>query len=224
MWRFTIPAILFLLLILQACQKEGQQYEIEDRFYQCFKEQYLAYGIDISKSIDSANQVLLANDVLSEISGESFMSMLVVLNQNNRLPYNASDELINQLEQIKYLPRGIGCSDSSLLFYDSTKLMASKLSNFLTIFDKVAKSGDVSMEFITREFMAVFTAEDFDHPLYSTFGTLAIYHLTILQKDRMGITAILPPKPDKGVLDSYVIMELKMKAGDKLHFQPILPP
>ncbi len=210
----TIIILSNLSLLLLSCQPEVE-YSVEDEIMNCFIRQYEEYGVDVSKSIDSANSALVNYKVLPDISGSSFISMLTQIRDSNGLPFEPSEDLIASLESIQLLPSGLNCVDSSYISFDSTDFYNSKLSGFITIFDALAQSGDVSVESIANDILNMFDEEDFDHPLYSTIGTLALSNLIKVQGDSRALR-LLPP-PTGGFNDvPKVTLELKLTKDDDL--------
>ncbi len=201
-----------LPLFLISCQPERER-SFDNTMLECFIKGYAQYGIDITKSIDSANAVLVEYEVLPDISGESFINMIKQFQENDGLPFDPSPELITALEEIQYLPASIGCSDSVILDFDSAQIRNSKAYALIDIFDSVATSGEISTQLITTQLLAKFDSQDFDHPLLSSFGTMVLSNLIKLRNDR-GIFSRLPPPPDPDNFDSSNILEVKMVTGD----------
>lgn len=213
----NIIILLTFIPLLYSCQSQ-EKYLVEDAMMKCFTGQYEEYGIDVSKSIDSANSILIGHKVLPNISGKSFIGMIQAIRDSNGLPFKPSTELINSLNGIQQLPSSINCRDSVYVNFDSTQFYNSKLVNFIAIFDSIAQRRDISIKQIANDFLNAFDEQDFDHPLYSTFGTLALSNLIKAQNDN-GILSILPPSTTTitNLPDSLkVILEISMLEGDKI--------
>lgn len=164
---------------------------------ECFTAQYNEYGIDISGSLDSANSILIDHNILPNISGKSFIKMLQDMRDSNGLPFKPTSELITSLRNIKQLPNSINCRDSGYISFDSIDLVNSKFINFIVIFDSIAQREDISVRMMSNDFLLAFDEQDFDHPLYSAFGTLLLSNLIKTQNDK-GIASLLAPStPEK---------------------------
>lgn len=208
--------LLTALFIFNSCVS-NHNYKVEDALMECFKDQYQQIGIDITKSIDSANAVFLDFNVLSEIEGRSFISLIEGIKDSSGLPFEPTPELIESLENIKRIPLSISCRDSAFFDFDSTDLYNSKFSSFVAIFDSIGRRGEISVEMIANDFLVAFNESDFDHPLYSTLGTLILTHMIKTRNDR-GILDMLPPPTEEGIkrLESQKILEISMIEGDKV--------
>ena len=194
-----------------------KEYSIETAMMECFTEQYLEYDIDVMGAIDSANAILISHKVMPNISGKSFIKMIEGIRDSSGLPFEPAPELITSLENLSQLPSRMTCRDSAYLNFDSTEFYNSKLIHLFEIFESIGESGDISAQRIASDFLEVFDEKDFDHPFYSTYGTLALTNLIKVQKNRDLGFNLHPIEDSQNFADSSeTVLEVSMIKGDKL--------
>lgn len=164
--------LLFVSSLLSFGCDSSYDYAFEDKLLDCFYDQYAVYGIDIKASIDSAEHVLMENNIVQ--TSQSYYDILVEMKATDNIPFSSTDELKAELENIKYLPSRIQCSDTSYISYDSAVINNSKLGSLLSVFDSIAAKGNISPSIVAGELLNILEPEDFSHELYHHFGTLLV--------------------------------------------------
>ena len=208
-----------LLVLVSACSTTNK-YAVEDDLLECFQSQYAAVNIDIAKSIDSAQAVLIEYGVVESFSGAYIQQFLEQTVKDNEAPYTVDEKLVAALENIKYVPSQISCSDSTFIRYDSATVYNSQFAQLLEVYNGIAAQGDFSPTIIATEILKRFDEQDFDHPLYQTYATVfLVSSIKISHQMGTGLQRLLPPgmeeAPDDDT-DNYIMLPIEVTAQDEI--------
>lgn len=205
--------ILFCTLVLFGCKINDDSYALEEKILNCFYGQYEESGIDIEASIDSANNILLKYHILPENSAKSHIQLIEAINKADGFPFDTSNDLIKELESIKYLPRGIQCTDMTRIDFDSTEYANSKLKDLARVFDLITAKGNISVAMITEELLKVLDEKDFEHPYYRTLGILNLSNLIKVN----ALSSLNISKPGNYPSPSdQIVLTIRLTANDEI--------
>jgi biopolymer transport protein ExbD len=203
---------LLYILLLTACKKGHNNYKIEDALYNCEKEHYKSVGLDIEAVSDSLEAAFIRQGIMKDCSGESILNVWATIEAENIFPtIIVNTELLQKFKLLSGFDARSTCPDvKDEFFEDSTVKIFRLMVGMLYIKNPTPQN-------IAQLWLRIFTAEDFEHPLYKL---RFLWLLSSLGNIKEGFNVQFPPLPDSEIGTQYFdkenVLQLFIHQGDSV--------